>query len=498
MPELQAGGAGGGNAAEAIRGAGRFAYRHFPLEQVHQHACRRPKRPSARRRKAASGTCISCCSTISMRSNSMTCAVTRNADRARHDAIRARDAIACAPRSRFAVTSRAARKSGVRATPGFFIDGKASGRVVRITLAVRCNGSRAASAADRSQHERGTERGTAATTDHRVASRADVSDAERRRHIGCVASARCRPYRAGSVCGEGRRCRARSAGILRGEVLVAPHEEHMRDQPIVTHGPGGFMGELAQLSGRPSLVDATAISDVEAIVIASPRLRDLMVEEADLGERIMRALILRRVGLLSAASVDRSSSATRASRCAAPRGFLTRNGHPHQRLDPDTRRLREDADRTLSGNARGTADRAVLAGAVTAQSHRRSAGALHRHGSRARFDDGVRRRDRRRGTGRTRRVGVRRVGRIVGDHDRLPRVRRTGRRVVAHRELSRLSDRHQRYGADGACAQPGAQVRRRNGDSERGRDARRSGSADRTRFRAGFAARRERSVRMRW
>src|SRR5262245_53811376 len=71
--------------------------------------------------------------------------------------------------------------------------------------------------------------------------------------------------------------------VLSGEVRVAPHEEHLRDEAIVVHRVGSFMGELAQLSGRPSLVDAIALTDVDAIVIPSPRLRDLMVEEADLG-----------------------------------------------------------------------------------------------------------------------------------------------------------------------------------------------------------------------
>jgi thioredoxin reductase (NADPH) len=37
---------------------------------------------------------------------------------------------------------------------------------------------------------------------------------------------------------------------------------------------------------------------VEALIIPSDRLRALLVAEAELGERIMRALILRRVGLL--------------------------------------------------------------------------------------------------------------------------------------------------------------------------------------------------------
>ena len=58
------------------------------------------------------------------------------------------------------------------------------------------------------------------------------------------------------------------------------------------------MGELAQLSRRPSLVDAYALTDVEAVVVPPDRLRALLVAEAELGERIMRALILRRVGLI--------------------------------------------------------------------------------------------------------------------------------------------------------------------------------------------------------
>ena len=46
--------------------------------------------------------------------------------------------------------------------------------------------------------------------------------------------------------------------ILSGEVAVSQHSVLGRDQPIVTCGPGWFLGELAQLSGRPALVDAVA------------------------------------------------------------------------------------------------------------------------------------------------------------------------------------------------------------------------------------------------
>jgi thioredoxin reductase (NADPH) len=124
--------------------------------------------------------------------------------------------------------------------------------------------------------------------------------------------------------------------ILSGEVAVTQHNLLVHDQPIVTHGPGAFMGELAQLSGRPSLVDAHATKPVEALVIPSRRLRDVMVAEAEVGERIMRALILRRVGLLESGVagpvIIGHAEDGDVLRLA---GFLARNGHPHHTLDPD-------------------------------------------------------------------------------------------------------------------------------------------------------------------
>jgi thioredoxin reductase (NADPH) len=123
--------------------------------------------------------------------------------------------------------------------------------------------------------------------------------------------------------------------ILSGEVLVTPHEEDRHEQAIVTHRKGSFLGELAQLSGRPSLVDGKALTDVEAILIPSSRLRDLLVEEAELGERIMRAMILRRVALLEQ-GVGGPIVVGPADNRDVMRleEFLRRNGHPHHHLDP--------------------------------------------------------------------------------------------------------------------------------------------------------------------
>jgi len=122
--------------------------------------------------------------------------------------------------------------------------------------------------------------------------------------------------------------------VLSGEVAISQNDGGVRT-PIVTHAAGGFMGELAQLSGKPALVDAHAVGEVEALVIAPERLRALLVAEADLGERIMRALILRRVGLIeTGAGGPVIVGANDDPDVRRLEGFLSRNGHPRHRLDP--------------------------------------------------------------------------------------------------------------------------------------------------------------------
>ena len=40
--------------------------------------------------------------------------------------------------------------------------------------------------------------------------------------------------------------------ISTGKVDITQYDQSGHREPIVTHGPGAFMGELAQLAGRPS------------------------------------------------------------------------------------------------------------------------------------------------------------------------------------------------------------------------------------------------------
>jgi thioredoxin reductase (NADPH) len=127
------------------------------------------------------------------------------------------------------------------------------------------------------------------------------------------------------------------AVILAGTVEITQHDESGRRELIVTHRAGAFMGELAQLAGRPALVDAYAQTAVDALIIPPEQLRALLIAEAELGERVMRALILRRVGLIERGAggpviVGRAENGD----VLRLQSFLQRNGHPHQRLNPET------------------------------------------------------------------------------------------------------------------------------------------------------------------
>src|ERR1700682_5490287 len=86
--------------------------------------------------------------------------------------------------------------------------------------------------------------------------------------------------------------------ILSGHVAITQRDGLGHVTPVIDQGPGQFLAEIGQLSGRVALVDGHAEGDVETLLIPPERLRALLVAEADLGEGIMRALILRRVSLI--------------------------------------------------------------------------------------------------------------------------------------------------------------------------------------------------------
>jgi hypothetical protein len=93
---------------------------------------------------------------------------------------------------------------------------------------------------------------------------------------------------------------------------------------------------VGQLSdSAQSLVDGRAETDVEAVLLDAEQLRHFVVADAELGERITRALILRRVSLIESAA----SGAVLIGERNSPgivrlETFLRRNGEPYRLVDP--------------------------------------------------------------------------------------------------------------------------------------------------------------------
>ena len=160
----------------------------------------------------------------------------------------------------------------------------------------------------------------------------ETADIERMRRF-----ARLRAFRAGEVLATAGQVADGLAIILAGKVEISRHDKLADHEPIAIHGAGHFMGELAQLSGRPSLIDARALEPGEALIIPPEQLRALLIAEVELGERIMRTLILRRINLFER-GVGGPIIVGRADNGDVLRlaGFLRRNGHPHETLDPET------------------------------------------------------------------------------------------------------------------------------------------------------------------
>jgi thioredoxin reductase (NADPH) len=146
-----------------------------------------------------------------------------------------------------------------------------------------------------------------------------------------------RAYRSGEALFETGKVGPGMFVVLSGHVAITQRDGLGHVTPVIDQGEGQFVAEIGQLSGRVALVDGHAEGDVEALLIPPDQLRALLVAEAELGERIMRALILRRVSLIQGGVggpvlIGPGSLGD----TARLQNFLARNGQPHHVLDPAT------------------------------------------------------------------------------------------------------------------------------------------------------------------
>ena len=89
--------------------------------------------------------------------------------------------------------------------------------------------------------------------------------------------------------------------VLDGTIEVLRRDALRGESPITSQGPGQITGEVGQLAGRTALVLGRAgEAGCVALPFDSASLRALLIGSAEIGELLMRAFILRRVGLIEA------------------------------------------------------------------------------------------------------------------------------------------------------------------------------------------------------
>jgi thioredoxin reductase (NADPH) len=108
------------------------------------------------------------------------------------------------------------------------------------------------------------------------------------------------------------------------------------EEAVTTHGPGQFTGETNMLSGRRSLARARVGEDGEVVELDRAALLSLVQTDAELGEILLRAFILRRVELIAHGMGDVVLlGSAHCSGTLRIKEFLTRNGHPYTYVDLD-------------------------------------------------------------------------------------------------------------------------------------------------------------------
>lgn len=123
--------------------------------------------------------------------------------------------------------------------------------------------------------------------------------------------------------------------VVSGAIEAVQLNEHGGIR-IRTLRAGQFSGEIAILSGRPSLLTLRVCQDGELLELDRDGLINLIQTDAELSEILVRAFLLRRVGLISSGFADvLLVGSNHSSGTVRIKEFLTRNAHPYTSVDPD-------------------------------------------------------------------------------------------------------------------------------------------------------------------
>ena len=125
--------------------------------------------------------------------------------------------------------------------------------------------------------------------------------------------------------------------IENGSIEISGGAAEAGEEVVTVHGRRQFTGELDLFNDRAILVSGRAGPSCRIVRVLHKDFRRMIEAESDIGEIVMRAFILRRVGLMrhSQGGVLLIGSAHCADTLRIQR-FLSRNGYPHRMLDVES------------------------------------------------------------------------------------------------------------------------------------------------------------------
>jgi thioredoxin reductase (NADPH) len=135
--------------------------------------------------------------------------------------------------------------------------------------------------------------------------------------------------------------------VLDGLVAIVTGLGTDHERTFAVHGPGRFLGELSLLVGQAAFFSAVVVEDGELLVVPARRLRELVASDAELGDLVLRAYLVRRELLIGFGAGFRILGSRFSPDTRRLREFAARNRLPHQWIDLEDDKMADETLRRL-------------------------------------------------------------------------------------------------------------------------------------------------------
>ncbi len=135
--------------------------------------------------------------------------------------------------------------------------------------------------------------------------------------------------------------------VAAGMVAIVSDYNSADESVFAVHGRGRFLGELSLVTGQAALFTAVVREPGEVYVASAEQLRGLVTQDADLGDIVLRAFLLRREILIGAGVGLRIVGSRYSPDTRRLRDLAARNRVPHRWLDLESDPAAEELIRRL-------------------------------------------------------------------------------------------------------------------------------------------------------